>query len=207
MTLRLACLDRLSEQIKLWCDEDPLDRLLEHLCLAVAKNPIAPSSVLGCLASYANAAVLSAIFRHPNVTAEQLVGWAEDSRIHPVLRLVCVCHPNYPEASRRADAEALVALMETMSAAGPEPLGDVSDADFVLALSELNLYPEDADKKTVAKAAKSKDWLERAAATFSPSIQPSLLRMLLDDEVEVVKQLAMRRLKGLDAQASKRASA
>ena len=51
----------------------------------------------------------------------------------------------------------------------------------------------------LAAFAKSRDWLKRAAVTFRDEVQPSLLRMLLDDEVKVVRQLALRRLKALES--------
>jgi hypothetical protein len=61
------------------------------------------------------------------------------------------------------------------------------------------LLPSQSDAKQIAKAAKSKDWIERVGATLCEGIQPHLLRMLLDDEVAVVQQLATRRLKEMEA--------
>ena len=59
--------------------------------------------------------------------------------------------------------------------------------------------PDPSDTKSAVEAAKSEDWLERAAATLCPATQPGLLQMLLDDEVDIVRQLAIHRLQKLEA--------
>jgi hypothetical protein len=64
-----------------------------------------------------------------------------------------------------------------------------------LAYNALGLMLPEGDKRAIAKAAKSKDWLERAAATYAPGIQPSLLKVLLEDPAEAVRQCAVARLR------------
>lgn len=96
------------------------------------------------------------------------------------------------------------AAHETLRSSAPDEDLDRTFEDVVKtslgALTALDVLPETGDKKAIAAAAKSHDWLERAAVTFCDGVQPSLLRMLLDDEVEVVKQLAIHRLKMLPMQ-------
>ncbi len=75
----------------------------------------------------------------------------------------------------------------------------VSDDEFRLAFHDLGLLAMDADKRAIAKASKSKDWLQRAAATYAAEIQPSLLKALLEDPVEAVRRRATSRLRALVA--------
>jgi hypothetical protein len=58
--------------------------------------------------------------------------------------------------------------------------------------------PDELDRKSISKAAKSKDWLQRAATTLCQGVLPGELRRLMDDEVETVKYLATLRLRHLD---------
>ena len=67
--------------------------------------------------------------------------------------------------------------------------------DFASPLAVLELLPPEEDRKAVAKAAKSKDWLQRAATALCEGVTVGELRRMLDDEVYVIKQLALLRLK------------
>lgn len=58
-----------------------------------------------------------------------------------------------------------------------------------------------AHSRVVAgEAATSTDWLRRGAVALSDDVQPWILRRLLDDEDNVVRQLAIWRLQRLTLQ-------
>ncbi len=81
----------------------------------------------------------------------------------------------------------------------PAPSEAIGLQDIPLALLAIDLLPDPGSQKQMAAAAKSKDLLERIAALLTPGIQPSLLRMLLDDEAETVRQLAASKLRELES--------
>ena len=72
-------------------------------------------------------------------------------------------------------------------------------ADIATALEAMDLLPEPGDKKAIAAAAKSSNMLARVGAALTPGIQPSLLRMLLDDEFKGLRQIAVHRLREMEA--------
>jgi predicted DNA-binding WGR domain protein/3-methyladenine DNA glycosylase AlkC len=154
----------------------------------VAENPSCSSSVLESLITQGDPWTNWLAIHHPNTSPEQLVRWAKDKTLHPILRLACVRCQQFP-ASEKALADEIVCLSE----ASPQAPENISEEEWILAFKALDLYPE--DKTTVAKAAKVKDWLQRAAATFSPDIQPNQLKLLLEDSEEIVRQLASDRLR------------
>jgi hypothetical protein len=83
--------------------------------------------------------------------------------------------------------------------ATPTAADRFSPMDFIVPLTTLGLMPPSNDRKAIAKAAKDKDWLKRAAAALSEGVNTGELRRLVDDESELVKQLAIHRLKVLGA--------
>jgi hypothetical protein len=203
------------------CPPELLEVLAKELRLqeGVARNPACPPALLEALAKNPNSDVRHAACRRPacpmvalnafvesgdpwmvwlaihndNATPEQLLHWASDSGLHPALRLSCVLRPKFP-----ASAKALADEVTVLADAPPQPLSSVSDAEWILALQALKLYPDPEDKRAVTKAAKSSDWLQRVAATFCSSIQPNQIKLLLDDPEEIVRQLAAQRLNGPD---------
>ena len=66
--------------------------------------------------------------------------------------------------------------------------------EYEIPLENLKIYPDPTDRKSIEKASKSKDWLKRAAVAICPETQAGILRMLLDDEVEIIKKIATKRL-------------
>jgi 3-methyladenine DNA glycosylase AlkC len=153
----------------------------------MAYNPVCSTTVLDTLVMSGYPGLIWLAIHHDNATPEQLLKWAGDARLHPALRHACVRRPQFP-ASEKALVDEITRLTETP----PQELRNVTDEEWILAFRALDLYPE--DKKAVAKSAKAKDWLQRAAATFSPDIQPNQLKLLLDDSEEIVRQLAAERL-------------
>ena len=83
-------------------------------------------------------------------------------------------------------------VLEPASCIGPDQF---SAEDFILPLAVLELRPPEEDRKAVARAAKSKDWLQRAATALCEGATVGELRRMLDDEGYVIKQLALLRLK------------
>ncbi len=93
-----------------------------------------------------------------------------------------------------SDVEASLRATGSLAVSGAVELKDVATA-----LSAMDLIPEPGDKKAIAAAAKSSDVLARLGALLSPGMQPGLLRMLLDDELEAVRNIAANRLRELEA--------
>jgi hypothetical protein len=130
---------------------------------------------------------LRAIY-HPNATPDQLTRWAKGDSLHPFLKFACVWRPQFPKSEQE-----LVDEITRLASLPPQIPESVTEDEWCVAFKALGLYPE--DKKAVAKCAKAKDWLQRAASTFSPDIQPNQLKLLLDDSEEIVRQLAADRLR------------
>jgi hypothetical protein len=125
---------------------------------------------------------------HPSVTRAQLQRWAADDRLLSILRHGCVTHPRFP-----ANEQALIDEIRRLAEAPAQPPERVSENEWALAFRALRLYP--SDKQAISKTITAKDWLQRAAATFSPDIQPHQLKLLLDDSEEMVRRLAAERLR------------
>ena len=154
----------------------------------MAANPACSSTVLDTLVMSGYPWLIWLAIHHDNATPRQLLKWAADERLHPALRHACVQRPLFP-----AREKALVDEITHLAKTPPQVPRNVTEEAWSLAFKALELYPD--DKNAVAKATRSKDWLQRAAATFSPDIQPNQLKLLLDDSEEVVRQLAADRLR------------
>jgi hypothetical protein len=87
----------------------------------------------------------------------------------------------------------LIDEIRRLAEAPAQPPERVSENEWALAFRALRLYP--SDKQAISKTITAKDWLQRAAATFSPDIQPHQLKLLLDDSEEMVRRLAAERLR------------
>ena len=168
---------------------------------AVAANPATSATTLAALAGDVNWRVSLAAVSNPNAPADALstpTGDAEaDARRAGAIRcaeLRRALATESPSPKQFATIQTWIAELEA-GLAEPMVLKDVSDSEFRLAFDALGLMPAEGDKRAIAKAAKSKDWLERAAATYAPGIQPSLLKVLLEDPVEAVRQCAVARLR------------
>lgn len=112
-------------------------------------------------------------------------------------QLLVLAHPAFPADKRKPLVDALARKVDAWFA-NPEPAQDNAQwqiDDFKEPLAALGLLPPDSDKRATAKAAKSKDWLQRAAVALAQDTQPYLLKMLLNDAVAVVRQLAAQRLR------------
>jgi len=137
--------------------------------------------------------------RDPAATAEQLQACAGQG--DAIDRLLAK-HPNASTAllerpSHSSDKTAHKNLVLNASAS-KETLIRLAlqfPAEFIL--------PAKPDAKWAAKAAKSKDWLARSAAILSSAAPPSLLQLLGDDPVGIVRKLAIRRLRAVDVQGLK----
>lgn len=190
--------------------------------VAVAANPVTPAAVLTTLAGDYDSSVRRRVAANPATPAATLTTLVGDESWH--VSIAAASNPATPaetlSSDRQADVQLAAARAELRRAlatetpspeqsaviqswidelqgglAEPVVLKDVSDSEFRLAFDALGLMPAEGDKRAIAKAAKSKDWLERAAATYAPGIQPSLLKSLLDDPVEAVRQSAVAQLR------------
>jgi predicted DNA-binding WGR domain protein len=164
--------------------------------IEAAKNPSTPAKTLAELAKAMEIDVRNAVAVNPSTPMETLVAIAEDQRLHPFSRLVAVGNPRFPEA--RTDLKSIVLKSIKACLLEPEPLDDATDDEYRTAFGALDLLPDESDKKAIAKAVKSNDWLARFAATYVLGIQPSLLKSLLEDSEIVVKQRAVACLKAME---------
>jgi len=116
------------------------------------------------------------------------------------VRLAALENPAMPPEAREKGFEELWSEVE--ASLRPESAGVVPHAitleDIATALQAMDLMPERGDKKAVARAAKSLDGFSRLGAALSPDVQPSLLRMLLDDKLHVLRQIAAQRLREME---------
>ena len=190
--LRISLLEGLLNQYR----SEPV----EYLGVSIVKNDaVTPAMLDALLAITPSGLMLMRVYGHKIATASQLSAWVASSKAHPVLRLIACCNPNYPDVDREEAIEALVNHIVEVADQPLDPLVDITSSEIVLALKALRVFPGETDKKAIAAAAKSRDWLERVASTLSPATQLSLLKMLVEDETLVVKQLAIDRIKSLES--------
>ena len=185
--------------VRLSGDSDP------NVRRAVAANHATPAATLASLAGDLNWRVCIVAVSNPNAPSDTLstpTGDAEaDARRGAAIRnaeLRSALATESPTPEQSAVIQSWIAELQA-GLAEPVVLKDVSDSEFRLAFDALGLMPSEGDKRAIAKAVKSKDWLERAAATYAPGIQPSLLKVLLEDPVEAVRQCAVARLRVVGA--------
>ena len=165
----------------------------------VAKNSGTPPDFLRTLARDVKWEVCLSAVSNPSAPEDILIAQVEDARADACLArrfldLSRALSAESPTPEQSAVIQSWIAELQA-GLAEPVVLKDVSDSEFRLAFDALGLMPSEGDKRAIAKAAKSKDWLERAAATYAPGIQPSLLKVLLEDPVEAVRQCAVARLR------------
>jgi hypothetical protein len=180
---------------RLASDSDP------NVRRAVAANPATPATALASLAGDLNWRVCLAAVSNPTASADELSGPTGDAEVDArragAIRCAELRSALATESPTPKQSAVIQSWVDELQAGLAEPvvLRDVSDSEFRLAFDALGLMPAGGDKRAIAKAAKSKDWLERAAATYAPGIQPSLLKVLLQDPVEAVRQCAVARLR------------
>ena len=165
--------------------------------IEAAKNPSTPPETLAELAKSMEIEVRNAVAVNPSTPMEALIAISEDQSLHPISRLVAVSNQRFPENRTDIKSNALKSIK--LCLLEPESLDDPTDDEYRTAFKALNLMPDESDKKAIAKAVKSNDWLVRFAATYVPGIQPSLLKSLLEDSEDVVKQRAIACLKALES--------
>ena len=163
---------------------------------AIAESPLVPVDILERLSIDDDVWVRNAVAQNPNAPSAVLVVLA--SRGFWALRVSAISNPSFPPDCREVALMTLTAEIENaLAPTSPIAADRFAPEDFVIALEELGLMPDEFDRKAISKATKSKDWLQRAATTLCQGVLPGELRRLMDDEVEAVKLLAIRRLKQL----------
>ena len=122
--------------------------------------------------------------------------FASSSIVRQLAKLVMSLQP---DAATPSENSVLHAWFDFLQEGLDQPrelaLASVTDEEFRNAFRILEVMPEEGNKRAIARACKSKDWLARAAATYAEAINPSLLKMLLEDPVDVVRQCAVARLR------------
>lgn len=178
---------------------------------AVAENPVTPWDSLRRFGTDKNAGVRGwasmdekigryiesnlRLIRSTGCSPTELTRLAETGLW--AIRLQAIHHERFPADLREAALKVITKEIDDSISKTSARIrkAQFKPEDFVAALSALTLMPDTSNPKAMALAAKSKDWLERSAAALSPGMQPSLLRMLLDDPVETVRQLAAKPLR------------
>ncbi len=190
---------RLLEELA--ADPDPAVRLdlLGNPCLPLRLLDRLTSEVDG-METYFPALVNAA--RSPRTGTEELQRLGRESFL--IVRFVALANPRYPGKASDADRVSLhQEMLNNVDALSPPMATAGSEPEFRRALHALDLLPAKPDAKWAAKAAKSKDWLARFAVPLSGVPQTSLLQLLIDDPVEVVRQLAIKRLRAAHIQGLK----
>ncbi len=140
--------------------------------------------------------------RNPNAPPEKLRMLAASGIW--LIRWLVAFNQTLPEVERAHILEDLWSEVEEAlwGQKPPLPSFDVLQEDGIRsALDRLDLMPPAQDKRALAAAAKSPEMLRRVAAVLSPGIQPSILKMLLEDPVDSVKALAAEKLHALESAA------
>ena len=182
----------------------------KSVLLRLAMNPSAPLALRASLSEILcmdpDPAVRESMAKNEATPARMLVEMA--AKDFWLVRLAAIHNPAFP--SDRGDA-ALAALSDEVRASlepkTPFVADDLSPEDFAAPFAVLGLTPDDGDRHAIAKAAKAKDWVQRAAACLCDGITPGELNRLLDDEVDMVKQLAICRLRALQARGARKVTA
>ena len=139
---------------------------------------------------------------HPKTPLDRLRSFAASGIW--ILRWAVASNPSVHQDEAREILDALwVEVGEALFGSEPAPLSAESLGEDGIrnALDRLDLMPQAQDKRAIAAAAKSPEVLRRVAAVLSPGIQPSVLKMLLEDPVESVKTLAAEKLRGMESHA------
>lgn len=113
-----------------------------------------------------------------------------------IIKFSVLENKNYPKNLHASDSATIFSQFILSMKTRPSNINDdgLNLEDLLPPFMALNLISNWTDSKWPAKAAKSKDWLARVASAIFPETQPSILSMLLDDEVEVIRQIAAKRL-------------
>lgn len=196
--LHILLLNNPTTTTELQCRLIALMSVSEHpgIRKAIAKSTLVPVDFLENLSNDDDVWVRNAVAQNPSTPGAVLVMLARSG--FWALRFSAIGNPSFPRDCRETALTTLTAEIENaLTPAAPISADRFSPEDFVTALEELGLMPDELDRKTISKAAKSKDWLQRAAVTLCQGVLPGELRRLMDDEVEAVKLLAILRLKQL----------
>ena len=199
---------------------------------AVARNPSTPSDLLDALSNDPDRDVRLTLLENRNLPIKLLKSLATEiddpAKYFPALlnvarspltepgdlqhlgresfyivRFAALANDRYPARSGEADRGKLQRDILSQSEGLPPLSRGISEPELLMALTALDMVPTRPDAKWAAKSAKSKDWLTRLAAILSGVAPPSLLQQLVDDPVDVVRQLAISRLRAIHAQGLK----
>lgn len=120
-----------------------------------------------------------------------------------IIRWAVSSNTTLPKNEAQAIREALWnEVQETLfSEQLPFSAESFGEDEIRVALQRLDLMPHVDDKKAIASAAKSSHVLSRLAAALNPGIQPSVLKMLLEDTDVNVKALAAEKLRLMESAA------
>jgi hypothetical protein len=139
---------------------------------------------------------------HPKTPLDRLRSFAASGIW--TIRWAVATNPSVDQDEARAILDALwVEVGEALFGSDPAPLSAeyLGEDGIRSALERLDLMPQAQDKRAIAASAKSPEVLRRVAAALSPGIQPSVLKMLLEDPVQSVKALAAEKLRSLESHA------
>jgi hypothetical protein len=163
----------------------------------IAESPLTPAGVLETLSRDDDVWVKNAVAKNPASSGGVLMELA--CKGFWALRLNAMSNPAFPPDHYETALTAVTAEIENaLAPAAPIITERFAPSDFIVPLRILGVMPDELDRKSISKAAKSKDWLQRAASILCEGVLPGELRRLMDDEIDTVKFLAILRLKGLN---------
>ncbi|WP_158271623.1 WGR domain-containing protein [Limnohabitans sp. 2KL-1] len=118
-----------------------------------------------------------------------------------IIRWAVSSNANFPKNEAQAIRDALWHEVQETLFSKPLPFSaeSLGEEEIRAALQRLDLMPHADDKKAIASAAKSSHVLSRVAAALNPGIQPSVLKMLLEDTDVNVKALAAEKLRLMES--------
>jgi hypothetical protein len=165
----------------------------------VANSPMASEEVLLRLLQDANLEVVVTAANNPNITIHSSKDG--DSMLRslgdgPLLllqlnRALAKAEPNV------GDTEAIKSWTANLTASisGDKPVSVlVSVEECRIAFTALRLISDNADTRSISKASKSKDWLQRVACIYAPGVQSKLLKSMTEDASVIVRRCAEARL-------------
>ncbi len=172
----------------------------EQTLINLVSNSSTPAdtkySLLVRLSESSNLLARKAFAANPSAPLHLLVRMG-NREFWPV-RATAIQNPSFPSELREAAHRSLVdEILASVEPPRPFSGDELRIENFSEPLQGLALMPDGGDKKAISRAARAKDWVQRAAACLCPAITEAALNRLLDDEVEMVKALAIWRLKAL----------
>jgi hypothetical protein len=204
---------------------DVLSRRKDTSCLAIRGNPFAPHDLIDICAKKGGIhKYLAKTWYEKKLAGESIADQVKtfliqtmELALHPktpldrlrsmalsgvwIIRWAVSSNATFPKNEAQAIRDALWHEVQETLFSEPLPFSaeSLGEEEIRAALQRLDLMPHANDKKAIASAAKSSHVLSRVAAALNPGIQPSVLKLLLEDTDGNVKALAAEKLRLMES--------